>query len=41
MDEAKLQYALELKHKKNVGEDITIEADVCDGLSGLSEEGSV
>ncbi len=41
MGEAELQYAIELKHKKDGGEDITNETEGSDDLSGLSEEGSV
>jgi hypothetical protein len=40
MDEAELQYGLELKHKKDKGEDIAFEAECCDDFSGVSEEGS-
>ncbi len=38
MDEEELIYAIELKQRKDRGEDISNEADV---LSGLSDEGSV
>jgi hypothetical protein len=41
MHEAELEYAIELKDRKDAGEDIAIEAEGCDDLSGLSEEGSV
>jgi hypothetical protein len=41
MDEAELMYAIELKDKKDAGEDLTNEAEGNEVLSGLSEEGSV
>ncbi len=41
MDDAELIYGLELKHKKDKGEDLSIEAECVNDLSGLSEEGSV
>jgi hypothetical protein len=42
MNEAELQYGLEMKHnKQDRGEKLTIEAVVGDDLSGLSKEGSV
>ncbi len=41
MDEAELLYAMELKQKKDNGQDVTNEAEGDEELSGLSEEGSV
>jgi hypothetical protein len=40
MDEAELLYALELKHRKDKGDDLSREARCVHELSGLSEEGS-
>jgi hypothetical protein len=40
MDEAELLYALELKHKKDRGEDLVQESECEKDLNGLSEEGS-
>ncbi len=41
MDEAEFNYAMELRDRKDAGEDITNEAVRQDDLSGLSDEGSV
>ena len=40
MDEAELLYALELKHRKDKGDDLSQEAECINEISGLSEEGS-
>ena len=40
MDEDELIYAMQLKEKKDAGEELTNEDDSNDVLSGLSEEGS-
>jgi hypothetical protein len=40
MDNEELMYALELKYKKDKGEDLGVEAEGVSDLSGLSEEGS-
>ncbi len=41
MDEAELLYAMELRQKKDNGQDVSPEAEGDVELSGLSEEGSV
>jgi hypothetical protein len=41
MDDEELQYALELKHKHDVGDEVVDEAEAESDIAGLSEEGSV